>query len=254
MQPIVFLHIPKTAGQTIHHALAARVGLARTSPVRVRDQAVDGRQMPPGYLLHSGHIDWTELELIGGHPFVFTVLRDPAERIGSFYFYMLNKARVASWDELRGPGAIGLRMIRAVSADAYFLGGDLAWQRFVRNIYFNFYCSYLATRKFGGRAELEGLASGEIVARALTGSRRLDRIYSSDALEVLEADIATRYGWKIRVAGNFKNVGQFARGERRWPRLLQHLESDKSMRRLEAFVAEDRALMARLEIAHAQTS
>ena len=90
MRPIVFLHIPKTAGQTVHHALADMVGIANVSPVRVNEQAVDGRIMPSGYLLHSGHIDWTELDLIEGNPFVFTILRDPAERIASLYFYMLN--------------------------------------------------------------------------------------------------------------------------------------------------------------------
>ena len=84
MRPIVFLHIPKTAGQTIHFALAEMVGARNVSPIRVNGQAVDHCTLPPGYLLHSGHIDWTNLDSVEGNPFVFTVLRDPAERIGSF--------------------------------------------------------------------------------------------------------------------------------------------------------------------------
>jgi len=249
MDPIVFLHIPKTAGQTVHHALAAHVGAADTSPVRVCEQAVEGRQMPPGYLLHSGHIDWTELDLISGHPFVFTILRDPGERIGSFYFYMLNKALAASRDELAQPAATGLRMIRSVSTDAYFFGGDAGWQRFVRNLYCNFYCAYLATRKIAGRAELETLASREIIARAERNSRRLDRLYDIAALDVLEGDIRARYGWKIKLIGQFHNAGAHAKGELRWPKLLARLECDSNRRRLEAFVAEDRELMQHLEIA-----
>src|SRR5690606_31646457 len=64
VRPIVFLHIPKTAGQTIHNQLAQMVGAGSVSPIRVQSQAPKGPQMPAGYGLYSGHIDWTELETL----------------------------------------------------------------------------------------------------------------------------------------------------------------------------------------------
>ncbi|WP_430450438.1 hypothetical protein [Rhodophyticola sp.] len=64
---IVFLHIPKTAGQTIHSELARVVGAKAVSPVRVHTQAARGvAQMPPGYRLYSGHIDWEALDTLPG--------------------------------------------------------------------------------------------------------------------------------------------------------------------------------------------
>ncbi len=247
MRPIVFLHIPKTAGQAIHHALGAMVGARNISPVRINTQAVDGRKMPPGYLLHSGHIDWTELDELKGDPFVFTVLRDPRERIGSFYFYMLKTAQEASPDEVKT--RFGLDAVLNMSADDYFFGGDETLRRFVRSMYFNFYCTYLATRRVGGRRSLDRLSEAEILERALAGAARIERIYSTDNLVALEDDIERLYGHRIKVANHFVNAGAHAQTERRWPKLLAALERDDSRARLAAFAEQDLTLMQRLTAA-----
>lgn len=247
MRPIVFLHIPKTAGQTIHHALGAMVAAKNISPVRVNEQAIDGDLLPSGYLLHSGHIDWIGLERVEGDPFVFSVLRDPAERIGSFYLFMLKTAQQALPEELQNRR--GMARIREVSADDYFFGGDENWQGFIQNMYFNFYCSYLATRKFGGRKILRGLETDEIVARALRGAEALDRIYRVESLAALEDDIEQLYGHRIRVADHYANTGGHPQGATRWGRLCARFERDTSISRLETFIAEDIHLMARLDAA-----
>ena len=247
MRPIVFLHIPKTAGQTIHHALAAMVGHDKVSPFRVNEQTGGGTALPPGYVLHSGHLDWTDLETLGDDPFVFTVLRDPRERVGSFYFYLLDTAFKAGPEELERRH--GLRRIMACSADEYFFGGDAKWQLFVQNMYFNFYCSYFATRRVRGRAQLSGLCPEEVVARALDGSAPIQKIYRTSALGALEDDIERLYGHRIRVAGHYLNTGNHAGDEGRWQKLLARMERDDSVRKLQAFVAEDEDLMDRLAAA-----
>ena len=246
MRPIVFLHIPKTAGQTVHHALGALVGLRNISPVRVNEQAENFVTLPPGYLMHSGHLDWTGLEQLEGNPFVFTVLRDPGERIGSFYFYMLETARNASPEELRVRH--GLQHLLDSSVDEYFFGGDAPWQGFINNIYNNFYCSYFATRKVGGRKLLLDLDLDRetIVSRALEGSRAIERIYRTENLTALEEDIARLYGQRIKIAAKFANVGTLELSEPRWPKLIARMESDASIRRLEGFLEEDKLLMERL--------
>lgn len=247
MRPIVFLHIPKTAGQVIHHALSAMVGAKNTSPIRVNDQAKGGSSLPPGYLLHSGHLDWPDLEKVAGDPFVFTVLRDPAERIGSFYFYMLGKAKAASKAEIEQ--RVGLPKILQNSADDYFFGGDERWQSFVRNLYFNFYCSYFITRRFRGRVTLPKLSRDEVVDRALAGAKSISRIYRVENLAALEDDIERLYGHRIKVADNYANTGDHDPDEPRWTKLMARMERDESVRRMQDFVTEDRALLARLSAA-----
>lgn len=246
MRPIVFLHIPKTAGQTIHHALAEMVGKQNVSPVRVNEQAINGNALPPGYLLHSGHLNWTNLESVEGDPFVFSVLRDPVERIGSFYFYMRKTAQQASATELKARP--GLRRMLEMSADDYFFAGDDKWQLFIRDMYFNFYCSYFATRLVSGRRTLFGLKPAVILECALQGAAVPDRICRVDNLCELEDDIERIYGTRIRIAGRYTNAGDRPRHERRWDRLCARFEKDASIRRLEGFVTEDLKLMERLTV------
>jgi hypothetical protein len=248
MRPIVFLHIPKTAGQTIHNQLAALVGAAHVSPVRVHTQAPKGPQMPPGHLLYSGHLDWTELDSLPD-PFVFTVLRDPAERIASFYFFLLSESQKRTEAELALPAFRGQARIRAWTAEDYFFGGDPPWQTFIRDHYDNFYVAYLATRRVRGRSALLAVPSAERLARALTGAARIERIYSTEALGVLEADILARYGRPVEIVGRYGNAGAIARDQARWPLLLDRMGSDAARRRLEDFIGEDRALMDRITVA-----
>lgn len=249
-QPIVFLHIPKTAGQTIHNQLAQMVGRGAVSPVRVHSQAPQGPQMPAGYRLYSGHLDWREVDGLPD-PFIFTVLRDPAERIASFYFYLLAEARLLTPQELALPGNLGKANILHMSAEEYFFGGNPGWQLFIRAHYDNFYCSYFATRKMRGWSEIRTLGPAALVERALAGLAAVDRVYSTTGLDVLEQDIARLFGASIRVTDNYVNAGQHARGEARWPKLLALMESDRARSALEAFTACDADLMARVRFAQA---
>jgi hypothetical protein len=247
MNPIVFLHIPKTAGQTVHHALVGLAGgEANVSPVRLHSQRPTGPQMPPGFSVYSGHIDWTELDSLPRDRFAFTILRTPRERIASFYFYLLNEARAMSPEDLALPGNLGLHMILTRSADDYFFGGDASWQAFVRDHYDNFQVSYLATRRMRGRRALDGLGASDRIARALTGAASLDGIYDVDRLDRLEADLRHRSGKPVRITDCTTNAGIHPIGAPRWPRLLDLLEQDRSIRRLESFADLDEALMARL--------
>ncbi|SFN44606.1 Sulfotransferase family protein [Roseovarius lutimaris] len=245
MTKVVFLHIPKTAGQTIHQALVGAVGgPEHVSPVRTHTQAPNGSQMPGGFRLYSGHIDWVELEKLPQDRFVFSVLRDPRERIASFYLYLFNEAQGLSQKQLQLPENFGKRRILEVSADEYFFGGDANWKRFICDHYDNFYCSYFATRKMRGHQELAGLTLAEVLMQARAGVAKLDRIYASTGLTALEVDIAARLGKRIKVAQVFHNTGDHAVGEARWPKLLARLECDETAGKLKNFVAKDIELMA----------
>ena len=248
MMRLVFLHIPKTAGQTVHSGLARVAGAAGVSPVRVHTQAAQDAQFPAGYRLYSGHLDWVGLEAVARPRFVFTVLRDPRERIASFYFFLLEQARELDPEALSRPENTGKRMLLDRSADDYFFAGDAGWQTFIRDHYDNFYCSYFATRRMRGWKEVAQLDEQALVDRAMAGARTLDAIYSTAALAALERDIAARTGETVGIADRQVNAGPGPRGARRWPELLSRFESDAARHRIEEFARRDDRLVARLAL------
>lgn len=245
---IVFLHIPKTAGQTVHSELTRVMGAAHTSPVRVHTQANADGQFPSGYQLYSGHLDWTTLERLPEDRFTFTVLRDPRERIASFYFYLLKKAEGLNKDMLQRPEHTGLRTVLARSADDYFFGGDTHWRTFIRDHYDNFYCTYFATRKMRGWTTISNLSQSDLMARALAGAEAIDAIYNMDGLAKLEADLHGMLGARVRLVNTRINVGRAHVGAQKWPALASRLERDDSLRRLEGMAALDADLMQRLSV------
>ena len=213
---------------------------------RVHSQAGPGAaQMPPGYSLYSGHIDWEALETLPEPRFVFTVLRDPLERIASFYFYLRHEATRLPPEELETRARIGMRKALRETADDYFFGGDAIWQNFVLDHYHSPYCAYLVTRRMRGYRRIADLPSETLLDRAETAARALDGVYSVDGLGALEHDLKTRLGVDVDLRGRVVNAGPQDRSKRRWPE-LEALLSDESAARLRRFVWTDQTLMARL--------
>ncbi|RYG90541.1 hypothetical protein EU803_11055 [Loktanella sp. IMCC34160] len=243
---IAFLHIPKTAGMSVISEIRRIVGEKASSPITLHTQANRGRQMPEGYRFYAGHLDWEEVDSLPNDRFVFTVLRDPKERIASFYFYSLREAQKCSAEELQSPERTNMRLISTLSADEYFFGGTPEWQRFIRDQYDNFYCTYLATRKMRASARMEGLSTDERLRLALRNVDKIDRIYMVDDLGPLEADLGAVLGSPVRLRKNFKNAGPKAGQTSRWAELAARFEKDDSLRRLEQFAVHDDALVRAL--------
>ncbi|HVE23405.1 MAG TPA: sulfotransferase family 2 domain-containing protein [Acidocella sp.] len=199
---IIFLHIPKTAGQSVHHFLEFFVPPEKVSPARVNSQLVtmsisEMRQ----YQLFSGHLDWSLLDCLDGPKFTFSVLREPVSRIVSFYLYLLREAKGLSSDQLRLPQNAGPRAILELSCDQYFSAGPPDMRIFLDNHYNNFYAYYFAGRRFDGRQKLtlnqkfnKDLTDEKIVDMACENIRVLDAIYSVSELHHLESDIRTLTG------------------------------------------------------------
>ncbi len=243
---IAFLHIPKTAGQTVVSEIRRVVGRKATSPVRTHTEVAENAQMPPGYRFYGGHIDWVDLETLPENRFAFTILRDPRERIASFYSYLRREAEQLTEKELQTPQRTGMRMILSRSAEDYFFGGDHAWQCFIHDHYDNFYCNYLATRKIRGWNEVRHLSRDNLVDRALTGANDLNGLYFLDNLEKLEKDLGTVLGAPVELVGNYKNAGPGARNQKRWNDLVARFDTPESIARLERFVRADELLLQRL--------
>lgn len=151
MRKIIFLHHPKTAGQSIHSFLIASFGSKNVCPARTNEQL---RFMPLTMLrkfrVFSGHFDWDSLASISGNNFVFTILRDPFERILSFYFYLREIG-------LRGNGNSG---VKGADLAAQLTPNEFFWdfpdddiRDLVLNNFDNFYTFYFAGRRYDMRNE-----------------------------------------------------------------------------------------------------
>lgn len=247
-RPIVFLHIPKTAGQTIFHQIASKVGLEHTSPIRDIAQAPKGQShLPAGYRFYAGHIDWVDLPDLPA-PYTFTVVRNPRERLASLYFYLLAQARTRTKEELALPRFTGQRIMLQRSVDDYFFGGDPPWRRFIKNNYDNYITTYLATRQVRGSKALDGVEASARLEAALAGVRALDAIYEVSDLRALEDDMIPLLGTRITLAGNHTNVGNLDSGQSRWEALRARFETDAAARRLDEFVSSDADLLTRIPI------
>lgn len=151
MKKVLFLHIPKTAGQSTHQFLIDRFGKERVCPARVNDQF---RQMSipdlQKYTVFSGHVDWSLFDEIKGPLFTFTILRDPFDRILSFYFYLREQAKIF---EKRGEldSKPGLKAALQNTPQEFFVCDKNAHRNFIDQNIDNFYTYYFAGRKYTAR-------------------------------------------------------------------------------------------------------
>ncbi|SDY85793.1 sulfotransferase family 2 domain-containing protein [Nitrosomonas sp. Nm33] len=182
---IIFLHIPKTAGQSIHAALVNTFGKEAVCPARVNDQL---RQFSISelnrYQVFSGHLDWSLLDCIKGPKYVFTVLREPMDRILSFYFYTRNQGENLSVEERVKPERQGIKAAFELNPREYFLGGPPHLRNFIDDHYDNFYSYYFAGRRYRCRSELAGLinrkefSQADIVRMAMDNLSTLDDVFA----------------------------------------------------------------------------
>jgi len=244
---IVFLHIPKTAGQTIHSELARLIGEDAVSPIRVHTQADSpAGQFPPGYRLYSGHIDWLALDTVPNPRFVFTVLRDPFERIASFYFFLKRQAESLSAEELARPRRVGMRRILTSTVDDYFCGGPSSWRRFILDHYHSPYCAYLATKTLRGYSKVAGSPLNDLVDRAEVAAKSLGGVYSVTGLSALERDIEIVLGQRPQLTGRYMNAAPKEQAGSRWMQLESMIEKKQTLVELKSFVGADVQLMSRL--------
>lgn len=96
---VVFLHIPKCAGSSINLLFKCYYGSGRSK----RLVAINDRERGPSYrekimrardaLFVHGHFGFETLEKIRDDAFVFTVLRDPYERLRSTYGHLRTRTK-----------------------------------------------------------------------------------------------------------------------------------------------------------------
>ena len=198
---IIFLHLPKTAGQSVHAALTESFGSEVICPARVNEQlCVMSRTELARYQVFSGHFDWSLLDCLPGPKYVFTILRDPLERILSFYFYLRGKASGMEQADLEKPENQGLKAALGLSPVEYFLGGPPHLRMFLDDHYDNFYTYYFASRQYQGRRALNGLRTrglltdSEILNLALDNMSTIDDVFTINRMQDVFGMIADLCG------------------------------------------------------------
>lgn len=87
MSKIVFLHIPKTGGTSVHDFLVNQFESSECFPDRFNTLRSHSAETLGRYKYFSGHYDMDGIERIPGEKFVFTFLRDPVDRVLSLYYF-----------------------------------------------------------------------------------------------------------------------------------------------------------------------
>ncbi len=93
-ETVIFLHIHKTAGTTLHHIIDRQYPPEQDFFIRTTNDyqkflTFDTEQRAQ-YRLIRGHMDFGIHELLPNSAVYFTVLRDPIERVISYYFHIKN--------------------------------------------------------------------------------------------------------------------------------------------------------------------
>ncbi|OYW35687.1 MAG: hypothetical protein B7Z35_14615 [Hydrogenophilales bacterium 12-61-10] len=89
---LIFLHIPKAAGSTLHPVLERHYSKRAYRTITVPEQLEAFKQLPEAerhrIRLLKGHMPFGLHEYLSGHSRYITLLRHPAERIVSHYYYV----------------------------------------------------------------------------------------------------------------------------------------------------------------------
>lgn len=103
---LVFLHLPKTGGTTLHHHFSEHFAPEEICPERFSNLAEVPAEAMMRYRYFSGHFYFSDLRFIPGPLYIVTVLRDPVERVlSTYYFWKRHRPEVIREQGLAGPAA-----------------------------------------------------------------------------------------------------------------------------------------------------
>ena len=104
---LVFLHVPRTGGTTLHHHLAAHFAPHEICPERFSRLEKYSPDQLEKWRFFSGHFNADEIRRIPGPLFIVTILRNPIERLlSNYYFWKRQRPETIEKHRLDGPRLI----------------------------------------------------------------------------------------------------------------------------------------------------
>ncbi len=101
---LVFLHVPRTGGTTLHHHFSAHFAPDEICPERFSRLGRYTESELAQWRFFSGHFNLDEIKRIPPPIFLVTVLRDPIERLlSNYYFWKRHRPSYIAQLQLRGP-------------------------------------------------------------------------------------------------------------------------------------------------------
>lgn len=187
---VIFLHLPKTAGHSVHTVLSHFFHDTEICPVRFDSELSDCKLGDlRRYRLYSGHFNWNVLDFTPEPRFVFSVLRSPEERILSLYMYLRRQAETLPIDR---PGAPGVHLAKTLSPDDYFCLESLPLRNTLDNLYDNFYTYYFAGKSYIARNQLiqQKHAPNDLLQLATKNAATLSALYDLSEINQIGPDVA----------------------------------------------------------------
>lgn len=245
---IIFLHLPKTAGQSVRKMLDEAYAGQAISPARSNEDLLTySIQQLNQFQVIAPHGDWTLLEAVEKPRYVFSVFREPQARLLSYYFYVLNKAKDMPESERKLPHHQGLNHVFTKTPDEYFFPDVPHLKAFIDDIYDNFYTYYFAGRTLDARRRLKNLinrnmiSEDQILDNAIANIKRLDGIFTIDQLALVKIKIEQLSGKSLNNDYN-ENINHQEKPEVRIHKLQELGASHKVIDYLESCSNLDKKL------------
>ncbi len=195
---LVFLHLPKTGGTTLHHHFAQHFAPEEICPERFSNLHAWKREDLDRYRYFSGHFNFDQVRLIPGPLFIVTVLRDPVERLMSNYlFWKRHTVEAITRDKLEGPA-----IARAVPLRDFLRNPHHQVQDAVNNTMTRYLAGQVhvnaditSYRYFAGGTAIP-ITELELLHRALGNLLAIDVVGVTSNLHEVYTKVALAYGMK----------------------------------------------------------
>ena len=192
-----FLHLPKTAGTSIRFFLERFFRPEEICPAGFRHQlqAHSSHQLAT-YRMFAGHLDWEDLDRVAGPSFTFTVLREPRERVLSYYFFMRAQAVRMAREKPVQVNEVAFAALTLSPDDFFCTGGSPSVRLNIDNQLDNHYAHYFARRsaRLRYRSHENTLLDSELLVMARRNLDRLDGVFQTGRLTPLKWAVITRFG------------------------------------------------------------
>lgn len=185
---IIFLSFSKCAGTAIKNAIKRNHPNLRKLPAWDKHEIGQFtiRDLNE-YDFFAGHFDWANLDCVAGERFVFTVLRQPFDRIVSEYCYAREKAMMEAEKgrQFSLPHERGQHLIRTLSPLEFFRLRNTEKRDIVHEQFDNVYTYFFFHRRYDGErfARARHIPRPRVLKMALENLALIDYVATFDTLQ-----------------------------------------------------------------------